>query len=321
MTSRSLMAAAGASWRRRLCGAVTALVLAAALAAPAAAQQKPAAEKPRPRIAVLEFERVGVTEAEGSALTDRLRTDLVNLRTFVVLDRAQTEQVLQELAFQQQGVTDPNQAVRIGKLLNVEFIVTGRVSRLPNAYQVNAQMIRVETAEVERSETLLHRGDIVGLLSENMGSMAARLADVEAPESGAMAAAPAAAEPQAAAPPPEPEPAGEATWAAVVGGIALGVGLIMELGAIGDASDAVDDADTARSTGNSALYEEAVTKKSDAEDTEVLALIITGAGAGLLYYYFSQQDDSAMGQTAPQPPPFIVQFNKHEVRAGYAFRW
>ncbi len=176
---RNLLVTLGMLPARLAPAAMLALLWIGLIAAhPAVAQQQE--QKPRPRVAVLEFERIDVPAAEGGALTDRLRTDLVNLGTFTVLDRARTEQVLKELAFQQEGVTDPGQAVRIGKLLNVEFIVTGRVARLPNAYQVNAQIIQVETAEVVRSETLLHRGDIIGLLSENMGTMAVRLGQVEA---------------------------------------------------------------------------------------------------------------------------------------------
>jgi TolB-like protein len=153
-----------------------------------------AASPPRPRIAVLEFESLGVTPAEAAAVTDQLRSDLVRIKAFTVLDRAQTQAVLNEMALQQTGVTDPNQAVRIGKLLNVEYIVTGRITALTGAYQVNAQMIRVENGVIERSESIVYQGHMLGLLSENMATMAARLS---ATEDASTSSAPAADKPKA----------------------------------------------------------------------------------------------------------------------------
>lgn len=292
-------------------------------AAPVAAQQQSASgAAPRPRVAILEFQRIGVTEAEGAAITDRLRTDFVNLHIYQVLDRAQMEAVLQEQAFQQEGVTDPNQAVRIGKLLNVEYIVTGRVTKLAQAYQVNAQMIRVETAEVIRSETLLHRGDIIGLLSENMATVASRLA-----EAGAGKAAPkATVTPEAKAPPPAEAPPAEmgpSSWPLIAGGVALGLGALMELNAVSQSSDAVDKADTARSTGDTALYNDATSQQDSAKSMETLAFAAMGVGVALLVYY-SMQDAPAQKNAAapaPEPLPVRIEVQPRAVAVSYALRW
>lgn len=143
------------------------------------AQGSPA-EAVRPRVAVLDFQGSGISKAEATAVADQMRNDLVNLRVFTVLDRAQTEQVLNELAFQQGGMTDPGKAAEIGKMLNVEFIVTGRVTSLQGAYQVNSQMINVQSTEIVRSESILYKGALIGLLSQNIATMAAKLAQVEA---------------------------------------------------------------------------------------------------------------------------------------------
>jgi len=74
----------------------------------------------------------------------------------------QEQTILGELAFQQEGFTDPSRATRAGQLLNVEYVVTGRITRLRDAYQVNAQMIDVKTGEIVRSESVVHRGEFVG---------------------------------------------------------------------------------------------------------------------------------------------------------------
>jgi TolB-like protein len=313
-------------------------LLSAAL--PAAAQQQsmqpdPAAprtteQRPRPRVAVLEFERLGVNEAEGASITDRLRTDLVNLRRFTVLDRAQTEQVLKEMAFQQQGITDAQQAVRIGKLLNVEFIVTGRATRLSGAYQVNAQMIQVETAEVVRSETVLHRGDIIGLLSDTMSSVAARLADVEGAPRVATpvppAAPPPAAMPYVAPAVPAAEPVMErkkADWALVVGGILVAVGTFMEIGAIAGNADAVTKADEANSTRNPILYDEAKADQEDAESLQSTALAVGAIGVVfLIVYAVSGNNGGSADAGPPAPPPVQLALAPDGgMRVGYALRW
>jgi len=163
-------------------GSLSILVASALLCLPVwhgVSQAQNLAEDVKSRIAVLDFTGIGISTAESAAVTDQMRNDLVNLRKFVVLDRSQTQKVIDELAFQQEGLTDPDQAAKIGKILNVEFIVTGRVTALDQAYQVNSQMISVETAEIVRSESILYQGNMLGLLSQNIATIAARLSQVE----------------------------------------------------------------------------------------------------------------------------------------------
>lgn len=189
------------------------------------------AAPPKPRIAVLEFESVGVSTAEAAAVSDQLRSDLVRQGHFTVVDRAQTQRVLGEMAFQQQGATDPNQAARIGKILNVEFIVAGRITALSGAYQVNSQLIRVETGVIERSESIVHQGPFLGLLSDNMSTIANRLAAVDKAPPAAVAAAP--------APPPAAEAKSSGwpwwVWALIVVGV---VGVAAAAGGGGSSSPA-----------------------------------------------------------------------------------
>ena len=156
-----------------------------------AAEYPAQAQETRPRVAVLQFQRVSADEAEAAATADQLRTELVKLQAFTVLERTQTDAVLGELAFQQEGFTDPSRAAKAGQLLNVQYVVTGRVTKLQGAYQVNVQMTDVKTGEIVRSESVLYRGDFVGLLSAQVPRLAARLARVEtAPPPAALTAAP-----------------------------------------------------------------------------------------------------------------------------------
>ena len=146
-----------------------------------AAMAQTGAKPERPRIAVLAFELIDVKKAEGVAAEDQLRNELVKKRVYTVVDRAQTEKVLKELHFQQVGLTEQDKALKLGKLLNVQLIVTGRLTALTGAVQLNVQMIEVQTAEILRSEAILHRGDMLGLIAEEVPLLAARMARVEKP--------------------------------------------------------------------------------------------------------------------------------------------
>lgn len=290
--------------------AVLGLALGALLVAPAATAQ---AQPAKPRIAVLEFERIEVGEAEGAAVTNQLRSELVNLRVFTVLDRGQTEAVLQELAFQQAGVTDPGRAARIGKLLNVQYIVTGRLTALADAYQVHAQMIRVETAEIERSESIVYRGEIVGLLSERMPILARRLAGVEGP-----------ADAPGVTPKPELK-AGKSAWPLLLGGVAILAAVGLQRSAVSTDDEAEEKAEAARLQNDPALFREAEELQSDAQTQEVAAIVLGGIGAALvLYYLFSGDEEPGLaysGRPLREPFPVAFAITPNSVAARYTLRW
>ena len=214
----------------------------------------------------------------------------------------QEQTILGELAFQQGGVTNPAQATALGRLLNVQFIVTGRVTRLVGAYQVNAQMIDVSTGEIVRSESVIHRGDFVALMTGRMPRLAARLAQAEEPQQPAPASAPVTTAPPA--PPSEPARArwrpgstmhgGTAAWPLIVGG-AMVMGAAMTAGhADGQARDA--------------------------------ALAVGVIGAGLLGYSWidrSATPDAAWAEDSPTGPrPLVlVDLRRDGIGAGIAWRW
>ena len=104
----------------------------------------------------------------------------------------------------------------MGKLLNVQYIITGRMTKpAGDAYQLNVQMIEVQTAQITTSETLRFRGDILGFLDrigELVGKMMASQNSSSAPVVQAAPAAPPPVPSPAppSAPPPAPSPAPQA---------------------------------------------------------------------------------------------------------------
>lgn len=140
----------------------------------------------KPHVAVLNLEgREGVAETQAATLSDRLRGHLVNTRAFIVLDRANMETVLSEHGFQQTGCSSTQCAVQIGKILNVQKMITGSIGKVGKTYAINLVVINVESSRIERSFNRDYRGEIDGLLQELRTlaqEMAATLGKSAAPE-------------------------------------------------------------------------------------------------------------------------------------------
>ena len=112
---------------KRWIAAGTMLALAFALA-PALASAADA----KPRIAVLEFKN----KADGqwwyhggaAAMQDVFVTELVKSGKFRVIDREQLAALMQEKNMSVAGDIDPKTAVKAGKLLGVQYFLTGAVT-------------------------------------------------------------------------------------------------------------------------------------------------------------------------------------------------
>jgi curli biogenesis system outer membrane secretion channel CsgG len=82
-------------------------------------------------------------------VADFLRTELVNTERFVVVDRANMDKLLAEAGFQQlSGCTEAECAVQMGKLLNVQQMVVGSVSKLMDTYYITVNLVEVETGKI-----------------------------------------------------------------------------------------------------------------------------------------------------------------------------
>jgi curli biogenesis system outer membrane secretion channel CsgG len=81
------------------------------------------------RIAVMDFEdRSGWGHNIGSGLSDMLVTELVKTKKFMVIERQELDNILQEQGLGMSGAVTPQSAAQVGKLLGVELMVTGSVS-------------------------------------------------------------------------------------------------------------------------------------------------------------------------------------------------
>src|SRR5512141_579896 len=102
--------------------------LAALLLAPAAL-----AAGAKPRVAIIEFK--DKTQhydwyKAGAAAQDMLVTELVKSGAYRVVEREQLQAIMQEKNLSLSGEIDPKTAIQAGKLLGVEYLVTGAVTEL-----------------------------------------------------------------------------------------------------------------------------------------------------------------------------------------------
>ena len=138
------------------------LIVAGSIPGPLLAQAQP---KEKTTIAVLTIEsKGGVSPSEAATLTDRLGSMLVNTNVFTVVDRSKMEEILQEQGFQQTGCTSTECAVEVGKLLNVQKMVSGSIGKIGRTYTIDLALIDVETSQIENSFIRDYQGEIDGLL-------------------------------------------------------------------------------------------------------------------------------------------------------------
>lgn len=106
---------------------IFAFAASASMAAPAPAPQD------KVRVAVLGFENNSTWyywgDNLGYAAADELVTQLFQSGRFTVIERAQIDMILQEQNFGQSGRVQASQAAEIGKILGVQAMITGSITK------------------------------------------------------------------------------------------------------------------------------------------------------------------------------------------------
>ena len=123
-------------------------------------------------IAVMDFNGNNISDGEVRALSDRLRVELFNTKHFNVIEREMMQEIMNEQGFQQSGCTTDECIVQIGKLIGVEKVIGGNISKIGNVYSVSSRIISIETGEIEKTEVYDHTGDIGKLLTNGMRMVA-----------------------------------------------------------------------------------------------------------------------------------------------------
>lgn len=119
-----------------------------------------------PKVAVLDLvAQKGVDPSVIIPITESVMEEVVASRAYVVLDRAFIVQVLKEKEFQLSGLVSDTQATAAGQYLGADYVVTGRIQLMGEAYFVVAKMIEVKTGVIVSQSSEQGEGKAAALLS------------------------------------------------------------------------------------------------------------------------------------------------------------
>ncbi len=135
-------------------------------------------------IAVLDLEEKGLTELEASILTDRLRHELFQTGRYRVIERDMMGEIIDEQGFQLSECTSTECMVEIGRILGVDQMVGGSVSKFGSMYSISVRLISVETGEILGTATYDHEGRIEDLLKYGMRVVSNKLGGFETSKKG-----------------------------------------------------------------------------------------------------------------------------------------
>jgi TolB-like protein len=160
---------------KRLTVGASALVLAALASAPAAgAQQRPAnppsaaQQDVRPTIAILDFD-IGATIGQDPDDYQALRRGLAGMTiselsanpAVRVVERAQLQAIIQEQHLARDSSVDQSTALRLGRLLNARYMVTGTLYDVRGNFRIDARLFDVETSQILQTRRVTGRLDNV----------------------------------------------------------------------------------------------------------------------------------------------------------------
>jgi hypothetical protein len=111
------------------------------------------------KVAVLDFKSILAPEDLGVAVAEILRTELVELGDYTVIERGMLAQLMQEQSFQLTGAVDSETAVEIGKLVGAKLVVIGSIVKTGSVYTINSRFIDVETGIAKIGQNIRGQGE------------------------------------------------------------------------------------------------------------------------------------------------------------------
>jgi tetratricopeptide (TPR) repeat protein len=118
-------------------------------AEPIAPKSETTALRP-PNLAVFTFDEANPqsrAQGWGESIAEMLATALINSGRCRVIERKQLHKVLEEQALGQTGALDSETAVAVGKIMGLDAVVVGSITKLASALETDARVLNVETGE------------------------------------------------------------------------------------------------------------------------------------------------------------------------------
>lgn len=115
--------------------------------------------------AVNEFDSRNLSEHDVAAISDKIRDEMQKREMFKIMARKEMGAILVEQEFQQTGVCDESCVAEIGKVLGVNYIVSGSIGKVESVYYITLKFINVSTSEIEYSVSGEFKGRLEDLLT------------------------------------------------------------------------------------------------------------------------------------------------------------
>jgi len=126
-------------------------------------------------IAIFELDAQGVSKQEALAFTDRIRNEIFKTGKYLVLERQMMEEVLKEQGFQLTACTSSECMIQAGKILGVQILIAGSVSKVGNMYTISIRSIDVASGTVINIAAVDYEGSIEGAAKKACPEVAAKL--------------------------------------------------------------------------------------------------------------------------------------------------
>ena len=126
-------------------------------------------------LALLDLDAKGLSQTETEILSNRLRSNAVNLGIYDIVERQKMQEILDEQEFQLSGCTNDACAVEVGQLLGVEKMISGSVGVFGKVFTVELRLLDIETGKIERSANYDFQGELEILLMDGMNNALLKL--------------------------------------------------------------------------------------------------------------------------------------------------
>lgn len=105
-------------------------------------------------VAVFDLEAVGgVSEVAVQALSDRFRQELLGTQRMIVIDRQKMDLILREQGLQLSECTEEECAIEMGRLLNAEKSLVGKISKVGQRYILQVEMLDLVSGRIDFSKS------------------------------------------------------------------------------------------------------------------------------------------------------------------------
>lgn len=119
------------------------------------------------RLAIINLDHAAGLFNEARAINQIVSDKFFDTKCYTITERNQIQKIIKEPSFQQTGMTED--AVAIGKMLSVDYVLIGSLDKLGNKYILSMRMIDIKLNRVVASERLEH-ADRVELITGKIGN-------------------------------------------------------------------------------------------------------------------------------------------------------